>query len=374
MTLAAALMNGYSPNDSVDGTEPCPVPSRFPEVPPEQWPNNSADGDENGMHSLDHSTADSINCAFVRIATSVGYDKVIATAHAMGITQGQPRADPQPHAGHASGRTPRPWPTVMATIANGGVHHTPFVVQKIVGPDGQVLIDKANNPGDAALDADVADCEQNVLRDVSPAAPAGTRRSTGQNIFGKTGTTDHTHRRVVHRREPPWPGMQLATAVWFGNSHRRTSGAAGFGGDSAAPVFQPFMSEALAGSGSERVARPGAGLRAARRQSSTRTAGATPAPVAPVPPGSRRSSPRCSSCPPRPRPPAAPAPTTPRSTAAGQPRERERRTVTGELDVLLTLQEHDTTLERLLHRHQTLPERDALHAAEAAGRAARRGN
>jgi predicted nucleic acid-binding Zn-ribbon protein len=39
--------------------------------------------------------------------------------------------------------------------------------------------------------------------------------------------------------------------------------------------------------------------------------------------------------------------------------------VTSELEVLLTLQEHDSALERLLHRHQTLPERDALHEAEA---------
>ena len=39
--------------------------------------------------------------------------------------------------------------------------------------------------------------------------------------------------------------------------------------------------------------------------------------------------------------------------------------MTSELEVLLTLQEHDSALERLLHRHQTLPERDALHDAEA---------
>jgi predicted nucleic acid-binding Zn-ribbon protein len=39
--------------------------------------------------------------------------------------------------------------------------------------------------------------------------------------------------------------------------------------------------------------------------------------------------------------------------------------VTSELDVLLTLQERDSTLERLLHRHQTLPERAGLPDAEA---------
>ena len=31
--------------------------------------------------------------------------------------------------------------------------------------------------------------------------------------------------------------------------------------------------------------------------------------------------------------------------------------------MLLTLQEHDGALDRLLHRHKTLPERDALRAA-----------
>lgn len=39
--------------------------------------------------------------------------------------------------------------------------------------------------------------------------------------------------------------------------------------------------------------------------------------------------------------------------------------MTSELDVLLELQERDSTLERLLHRHHTLPARDALHEAEA---------
>jgi uncharacterized protein len=43
--------------------------------------------------------------------------------------------------------------------------------------------------------------------------------------------------------------------------------------------------------------------------------------------------------------------------------------VTSPLDVLLSLQERDSTLERLLHRHQTLPERDALRDAERAAEA-----
>jgi predicted nucleic acid-binding Zn-ribbon protein len=38
--------------------------------------------------------------------------------------------------------------------------------------------------------------------------------------------------------------------------------------------------------------------------------------------------------------------------------------VTSELETLLTLQERDAALERLLHRHQTLPERETLQHAE----------
>jgi predicted nucleic acid-binding Zn-ribbon protein len=39
--------------------------------------------------------------------------------------------------------------------------------------------------------------------------------------------------------------------------------------------------------------------------------------------------------------------------------------VSEELEQLLALQEHDRALDRLLHRHQTLPEREALVRAEA---------
>jgi predicted nucleic acid-binding Zn-ribbon protein len=39
--------------------------------------------------------------------------------------------------------------------------------------------------------------------------------------------------------------------------------------------------------------------------------------------------------------------------------------LSSELETLLTLQERDSALERLLHRHQTLPERDALQDAES---------
>ncbi len=254
ITLAAALMNDYSPNDQVDGTEPCPVPKVFPSVPPNEYPNNSADGAENGLHSLDHSTADSINCAFVRLATSVGYDKVIATAKAMGIT----KDNLQPLLNLTLGTREQNTETmasVMSTIANGGVYHKPYVIQKVVAPDGTVVFDE-NNPGTQALTTDVANCEQNILRDVVTGGTGGNAAVGGQNIFGKTGTTDHTTDAWFIGANPAGAGLQLATAVWFGNRTGNIGGA-GFGGDSAAPVFASFMQQALANQAAADLPAPG---------------------------------------------------------------------------------------------------------------------
>jgi membrane peptidoglycan carboxypeptidase len=148
--------------------------------------------------------------------------------------------------------------TVMATIANRGVHHTPFVVAKVVSADGKVIIDDTTNAGDEALTTDVADCEQNVLRGaVNGAGATGYNASVaGQAIFGKTGTTDNLTDAWFIGANPGGNGLQLATAVWFGNRTAAKEGA-GFGGDSAAPIFQAFMSAALDGQPDAALPAPG---------------------------------------------------------------------------------------------------------------------
>lgn len=242
ITLAAALQNGYSPNDTVDGSGPCSV-KRFGNVS-----TNNSEPSEGGMMDLYESTAASVNCAFVRLSTSVGQDKLIALAHKMGIQQTRPTQNDQfltLSIGTVEA-TPMEMATVMATIANGGVHHKPYVVAKVVAPDGKVLIDNTNDPGDEVLSRDVADCEANVMRRVVTGGTGGNANVAGQEIFGKTGTTDNRADAWFIGANPAGGGQQLATAVWFGNRTGQIAGA-GFGGDSAAPVFRAFMQQALAG-------------------------------------------------------------------------------------------------------------------------------
>ncbi len=244
ITLAAALANGYSPQDQVSGDSPCPVPSQFPEVPADQYPTNSEG--EGGLHTIAAATAGSVNCAFVRIATSLGYTKVVDMAHKLGIKKNNlgPPFILNETLGTLEQNT-LTMASVMATLADRGNYHAPVMVATVSGPDGKVIIDDRNNAGDPVLDQSVADCEQNVLRGVVTGGTGGNASVAGQEIFGKTGTTDNLTDAWFIGANPGGNGMQLATAVWFGNRLGAQPGA-GFGGDSAAPVFQAFMSAALA--------------------------------------------------------------------------------------------------------------------------------
>jgi penicillin-binding protein 1A len=194
------------------------------------------------------------------------------------------------------------------------------VVQKVVGADGKVVIDESTNPGEQALTTDVADCEANLLTHVVTEGTGTAAAVGGQEIFGKTGTTDNTTDAWFIGANAPGGGMQLATAVWFGNRTGNIGGA-GFGGDSAAPVFRSFMSQALDGQAAGSMPDPGPVC--SRPGGSVNQDGGrnnTPAPVVPVVP----QLPTVQPVPVAPTPTAPPAttPTTPAATTpAATPRQ-----------------------------------------------------
>src|SRR5215211_4101018 len=188
-TLATILQNGYSRNDQVDGTEPCSVPGL----------GGSTDNAEGGggVITIDQATAESVNCAFVRLSTSVGVDKVIDMAQKLGMRSVVPGRQPINEwrvltftLGVIS-VTPLEMANIGATIAGGGIHHDPIFVQKVVGADGKVVFDETGRPGDRVLDPDVAACEASILH--GPLGPGGTadgKGIPGRDAFGKTGTND----------------------------------------------------------------------------------------------------------------------------------------------------------------------------------------
>jgi penicillin-binding protein 1A len=233
ITLAAALESGFSPKDSVSGTSPC----AFGELGQTQ---NAEGGD--GTMSLRLATAHSVNCAFARTELAVGFPKLIDTAHALGITQETLKPVLTLTLG-AIESTPVEMATVTSTIANGGVHHPPVFVSKIVTPTGDVIFDASKDvDGDRAVSAETAACETDMLRGVVTGGTGTAARLAGNRpVAGKTGTTDAKSDANFLGFTP-----QLVAFIWHGNALARVPGA-GFGGEIPARIFKRFMDSALLG-------------------------------------------------------------------------------------------------------------------------------
>jgi membrane peptidoglycan carboxypeptidase len=246
ITLTEAIEQGYSPNDTINGSSPCRVGD---------YTTVNA-GDTGGGGTLRASAVGSVNCAFVRLLSALGVAETADMANRLGITQEIPPAgDPRyPGLTMTLGTveaTPLEMATVASTLANGGIRHDPVFYTRVVGPEGEVIIDESTNPGEQAVDPAVASCVVDVLRGVLISGTAAGLRPDGHpNAFGKTGTTDGTTDAWFVGATP-----QLAAAVWSGNPFFNQPGV-GYGGEVSAPIWQAFMNEALSGQPVEDFAPP----------------------------------------------------------------------------------------------------------------------
>ncbi len=249
--LVAALREGYGPNTSVDGTSPCTV--QFPDNPPYKLQNSEGEG--GGVMSLTEATAGSINCAYVRLASVVGLDKIEQAAHDLGVT-----SDLKVHGhncncltpamaigGLETGVSPLEMASAYATLADDGVYHKPYFIEKVLDRHGKVLFRGASK-GEQKVSTQIAREAVSMLRTVVTNG-TGTAANPGRWMtFGKTGTTsDFTDAWFVGSTR------QLTAAVWMGSPVGAISmdhvGGVGrvFGGTYPARIFGSFMRTAMAG-------------------------------------------------------------------------------------------------------------------------------
>ncbi|MGH9025321.1 MAG: transglycosylase domain-containing protein [Acidimicrobiia bacterium] len=299
ITLTEAIEQGYSSNDTISGASPCQVGDYL----------TRNAGDTIGGSTLRAVTVGSVNCAFVRLLSALGMEETIDMAYRLGITQEIDSSNVGLSMTLGTKEaTPLEMATVASTLANDGIRHDPVFYTKVVGPDGEVLIDETTNPGERAVDSAVASCVVDITRGVFNGTASGSEPAAPhENAFGKTGTTDG--------RTDAWfvgATPQLAAAVWSGNPIFNEAGV-GFGGDVSAPIWQAFMNEALAGLPGEDFVPPGPNCFAPGqpiREFAGRGDDAFPAPApAPTP----RPTPTASTLPPVTAPPTVP-PTTPTTT------------------------------------------------------------
>jgi penicillin-binding protein 1A len=207
--LAAALQAGAIPGDVIDGRRGCVLPN--PANPSEPF---VIDGGVAGkVGSLQEATWSSLNCAFGRLSQIVGLNRLVDTAHRMGVT-----SHLEPFAAFATGANELSVLDMAAgaqTIANRGLHHDPYYVERVVDASSGAVLYQRNDPGVQVLDPWVADTEVDILKGV---LTKGTARRLGgldggaRPAAGKTGTQENnTNAGFVGFT------TQLATAVWVGN-------------------------------------------------------------------------------------------------------------------------------------------------------------
>ena len=252
-TLATILQNGYSRNDQVDGTAPCSVPGF----------GGSTDNAEGGggVMTIDQASAESVNCAYVRLSTSVGVDKVIDMAQKLGmrpIVGGRQPVNEWKVLTFTLGVisiTPLEMANITATIAGDGIHHDPILVSKVVEPDGRVVFDEAGRPGTRVLDPDVARCEASILHGPidDPSGTASGKGIPGYDAFGKTGTNDRQVSSAFLGGT-----SNLVTDVWHGVPEQDVPGA-GFGAGVPNAIWRAFMIPALRGTADTPFPAPGPG-------------------------------------------------------------------------------------------------------------------
>lgn len=241
VVLATALENGFSPNDSVDGTSPCKFTKRG--YGTGQTRNAEGGG---GIMSIRDATVHSVNCAYFRIGAAVGPNKVVEMAHRLGVQRDRTVGDfLSTSIGSSSGVSPLDMATVFATFAADGVRHDPVFIKKVEDAGGHVIFtDKGE--GVRAIAPEIARTVTNVLRGVITEGTGTRARLKDRVAAGKTGTTDQETNAWFTGYTP-----QLAASVWMGDPTAYTpmtrvgQFSPVYGGTYPAIIWQKFMTAAL---------------------------------------------------------------------------------------------------------------------------------
>jgi penicillin-binding protein A len=141
--------------------------------------------------------------------------------------------------------TPLQMAMVAATVANDGVVMKPFVVERIVAPDGSVVQKTKPDELDRAMKAETARTIAAMMKDAVEGGTGTAARISGITVGGKTGTAE--------------TGIAGLNTTWFicyaGKDRPQIAVAAvveqqnSTGGETAAPVAKEVV-QALLGSAS----------------------------------------------------------------------------------------------------------------------------
>ncbi len=233
-------------------------------------PVTNVEGESCGTCSLAEAFKRSLNTSFYRLAETVGPQAIADAAHQAGIPEQIPGVAGRTLSENGGPPAPaivlgvysvRPLDMAVAyaTVADSGMYHTPFIVQRVVAGDGRVLLDrgvpgKDQLPAQQRISPQIADTTISAMLPI--AAYSNGHALAGRPAAAKTGTTQLGD---TGANKDAWMvgfTPSLSTAVWVGTAGSeaiRTSGGAPiYGAGLPSDIWKRTMDGALGGTPAER--------------------------------------------------------------------------------------------------------------------------
>jgi len=189
-----------------------------------------------GRVTLKKALALSLNTVAAKLAVEVGPENVITTAHRLGIN-----SELVANASIALGTsevTLLEMTSAFAPLANGGTAVVPYAVSRIITRDGKIIYQRQGEGLGTVVDGWSLGAMNSMLREVVESGTGKRARIEGQDIAGKTGTSQDY-------RDAWFLGYSayLVCGVWVGNDDNTPTSQV-TGGTIPASIWKDIMGPA----------------------------------------------------------------------------------------------------------------------------------
>ncbi|MEW6419114.1 MAG: PBP1A family penicillin-binding protein [Nitrospirota bacterium] len=226
-----AIENGMTSNDIINDAPISFLGSR----PGQLWIPKNYDGKYHGNVTLKTALAKSLNAATIRLASHLGINSVINTAHRFGI-----KGNFQPYLPTAIGAsTVTLFDTVYAySVFSSGYRVKPLFYERIVNRDG-IIVEETKPVMENLLTQKTVEEMKVLLRAIVEEGTAYRAKEIKRLVYGKTGTTnDYIDAWFIGFDD------RLAVGVWVGRDNHKPIGSRETGARAALPIWIDFMKKA----------------------------------------------------------------------------------------------------------------------------------